>query len=196
MQDFVLEYVKKKQAEFSAAAEDASRDRAEENAAERNARLIRLGMCRKEYSDGLQYSEDYPYSEHKTGKYYRLVPYTVSDEEYALICRYDDSPLGAQPRGVGSCFACEAARVRHFAVLRFVLGTLLSVFLSAFLYLMESALLLGAILLGILGVAIAFADASLSYAVGKNLKNTEYMLAQMEKRLLGALDQKTKGEEN
>ena len=97
---------------------------------------------------------------------------------------------------MGSCFAREVARVRRFAVLRFVLGSLLSIFLSIFLYLMESALLLGAILLGILGVAIAFADASLSYAAGKNLKNTEYMLAQMEKRLLGALDQNTEGEEN
>ncbi len=192
MQDFVLEYVEKKKAEFAAVTEEASASRIEEQASERDARLIRLGMCRREYSDGTQYSEQYPYEEHETGKYYRLVPYTVSDEEYALICRYDESPLGAESRGVGRSFAREAKRVRHFAVLRFTVGCLVSLALAVFLYLVESALLIGAGLLFALGVALSFADASLCYAAGRTLKNTEYIMAQLEKTLLAAADRQEK----
>lgn len=184
MQDFVLDYVKKKQAEFAAATEEASADRTQEKAAERDARLVRLGMCRREYGEGTAFSEEYPLEEHQSGRYYRLVPYEVSDEEYALICRYDDSPLGVRPHGLARTFSAEVKRVRRFAVLRFAIGFCISLALGCFLYLLESSLLLGAALLVLLGTALAFADASLCYAVAKNLKNTEYIMAKLEKHIL------------
>ncbi len=185
MQDFVKEYIEKKEAEFAAVTETASAHRTAANENERAERLIRLGMCRREYNPNATYSSDYPEEEHKTGRYFRTVPYEVSDEEYALICRYDDSPLNTEKKKISARFFARAtARVRRLAAIRFFLGFFLSLGAGVFLYLIESQLLVGALLFVLVGTALSAVEASLYYAVGKNLKNTEYIMAQLEKKEL------------
>ncbi len=189
MQDFVKEYIEKKQAEFAARTESASSHRAAAEEGERAARLIRLGMCRREYNPEGVYSSNYPEEEHKTGRYYRTVPLAVSDEEYALICRYDESPLDAEGKSLPArSFARSVSHVRRLATLRFATGVLLSLGAAVLLYLIEPELLVGAVLLGLLGTGLAALSAALYYAVGKNLKNTEYILTQLEKNGLIAAD--------
>jgi hypothetical protein len=58
----------------------------QEKAKEREQQLIALGLFEKEYSD--ERHPDYPNVDPDTGKYYRIVPIEVTDEEYDMICSY------------------------------------------------------------------------------------------------------------
>ena len=182
MQDFVREYIEKKQAELDAKCESALAAEKERAMAEREARLIRLGMCKKEYSESQLYSVEYPYQERKTGKFYRLVPFAVTDEEYAEICRYDDSAIELRPeRPVDRLFSGSARNYRRTAALRFFFGVLVSLFLAVILYLIESDYIFLSIGAGILLIFNAGLNATETYMAGKTLARAEHLLALAEK---------------
>jgi hypothetical protein len=181
MQDFVEKFIAQKQAELGEKCKDALAPREEAIRAEREARLIRLGMCKKEYSESLVYSEKYPYQERKTGKFYRFVAFEVTDEEYAAICRYDNSAMELRPKRVSDRLYSKGARnYRRTAVLRFLLGTLVSLFAGVILYLIESDYLFLSVGVALLGIVNAHLAAVQVYTAGKSLERAEHLVALAE----------------
>lgn len=183
MQDFVEKFIAEKQAELGEKCEKALAPSEEAARAEREARLIRLGMCRKEYSESQVYSKDYPYQERKTGKFYRLAAFTVTDEEYAAICRYDDSAMELRPEKLTDrLFGKRAKNYRRTTVWRYLLGVLISLFAGVILYLIESDYLLLSVGVAILGIIHAHLAAVQTYAAGKTLERAEHLIALAEKK--------------
>lgn len=181
MQDFVEKFIAEKQAELGEKCAAALAPREEAARAEREARLIRLGMCQKEYSESAVYSEEYPYQEYKTGKFYRLIPFTVSDEEYAAICRYDNSAMELRPKRLTDrLFGKSAKNYRRTAVLRFLLGLLISAFAGVILYMIESQYLFISFGVALLGIFNSYLAAVQTYAAGKTLEKAEHLIALAE----------------
>ena len=182
MQDFVEKFIAEKQAELAEKCGEALAPAAENARAEREARLIRLGMCQKEYSESQTYSEAYPYQEYKTGRFYRLVAFEVSDEEYAAICRYDNSAMELKPKRLGDrLFGRGAKNYRRTAGLRLLLGVLISLFAGVVLYLFESQYLFLSLGVALLGIWNAFLAAVQTYTAGKSLAQIEHLIALSEK---------------
>lgn len=183
MQDFVEQFIAKKQAELGEKCAEALAPSEESARAERQARLVRLGMCKKEYSESLVYSQDYPYQERKTGKFYRLVALPVTDEEYAAICRYDDSVMQLRPQKASDrLYGRGAKNYRRTAVLRFCLGALVSLFAGVILYLIESDYLFLSFGVVILGILNAHFSAVQTYTAGKTLERAEHLVALAEQK--------------
>ena len=181
MQDFVEKFIAEKQAELGEKCAEALAPRKEAALAEREARLIRLGMCRKEYSESQTYSADYPYQEYKTGKFYRMVPFTVTDEEYAIICRYDNSAMELKPKRLSDrLFGGGARHYRRTAALRFLLGLLISLLAGVILYMLESQYLFISLGVAILGILNAYLAAVQTYTAGKTLEKTQHLVALTE----------------
>ncbi len=181
MQDFVEKYIAEQEA--ARAARQAERKGANETETQstRDARLIRLGMCEKVYSESNVYSDEYPYEEFKTGKYYKLVPFTVTDEEYAAICRYDTAPVSRRRHSLTSrTFGNAARRIRRLSILRILFGLLVSLFLAFFLYLIEDQLLLALAVFALGAVGTGF-DALAFYATGETLAAVEYLVDETDK---------------
>ena len=184
MQDFVEKFIAEKQAELGEKCAEALAPSEEEARAEREARLIRLGMCRKEYHDSQVYSRDYPYQERKTGKFYRLVAFTVTDEEYAAICRYDNSAMELRPERVTDrLFGKRAKNYRATTMLRFLFGVLVSLFAGVILYLIESDYLILSVGVAALGLINSYLAAVQTYAAGKTLERAEHLVALSEKHI-------------
>lgn len=182
MQDFVEKFIAEKQAELQKKCAEALAPSEEAARAEREARLIRLGMCKKEYSEGQAYSEEYPYQEYKTGKFYRLVPFTVTEEEYAAICHYDNSAMELMPKKRTDLWLGKSARkYRLTALLHFLIGLLGSIFAGVILYMMESQYLFVSLGVAILGGMHAYLSAVQIYAAGKTLEKAEHLVALSEK---------------
>ena len=186
MQDFVEKYILEQEAERAARLGIREADMETEQQSARDARLIRLGMCEKVYSDSNVYSDEYPYEEFKTGKHYKLVPFAVSDEEYAAICRYDTAPVDRKKRSfTARAFGNAARRIRRFSVLRILLGIAISIGLSVFVYLATGKDPMGlaaGILTLIFGTTLAAFDALAFYAAGQTLAAVEYLVDEVDKR--------------
>lgn len=179
MQDFVEKFVAERRAaleekkESAAAAQESARQK------ERDARLIRLGMCEKEYSPTADYRAEYPFQEYKTGKYYRLVPFTVSDEEYALICHYDDSPLPPKKPGFSArLFGGLSRHAAGHALTALLLGLCASLLLGVALWSAEG--ILPGLAAALLGAGLSFIGARTVYAVGRTAAATETLLLAAE----------------
>lgn len=182
MQDFVEKYIAEQEAARAARQEERRGANAAETQSARDARLIRLGMCEKVYSESNVFSDEYPYEEFKTGKHYKLVPFTVTDEEYAAICRYDTAPLTRRRRSLTSrTFGDAARRIRRLSILRIVFGLLASAFLAFFLYLIEDQLLLALAVFALGAIGTGF-DALSFYATGETLAAVEYLVDETDKR--------------
>lgn len=179
MQDFVEKFVaerraalEEKKASTAAAQEDARQK-------ERDARLIRLGMCEKEYSPTADYRAEYPFQEYRTGKYYRLLPFAVSDEEYALICHYDDSPLPLKkPKFLARLFGGLARHAAGYALTAFLFGLGVSLFLGVVLFSAEG--ILPGLAAALLGLGLSFIGAVTVYTVGRTAATTEALLTMAE----------------
>ena len=183
MQDFVEKFIAQKQAELGEKCADALAPREEAIRAEREARLIRLGMCSKEYSESQVYSQEYPYQERKTGRFYRFVAFSVTDEEYEAICRYDNSAMELRPGRVGDrLYGKGAKNYRRTAILRFCLGLLISLLVGVVLYLIESDYLFLSIGVAVLGIFNAHLAAVQVYTSGKVLERAEHLVALAEQR--------------
>lgn len=179
MQKFVEEYIAAQKALLQEESNALTADKRKKEAEDREAHLIRLGMCEKEYSDSTVYNADYPYQEYKTGRYYRLVPFTVSDEEYAAICHYGRLGSELAPHGPARLlFGRSAARARRLALPVFVLGVLLSFFLAAFLYMNESSFLLLAAGTLVAGLGISYILGLLLYNAGETLSRLDALRAE------------------
>lgn len=182
MQDFVEKYITEQEAARAARQAERRGANAAETESARDARLIRLGMCEKVYSESNVYSEEYPYEEFKTGKHYKLVPFSVTDEEYAAICRYDTAPVTRRRRSLASrTFGNAARRIRHLSVFRIVFGLLTSAFLALFLYLIEDQLLLALAVFALGAIGTSF-DALAFYATGETLAAVEYLVDEADRR--------------
>lgn len=181
MQEFVEKYIEEKKAELAAQCADAKGAVVEDRAAEREARLIRLGMCEKEYSSLPTYSAEYPYQEYKTGKYYRLVPFTVSDEEYAAICRYDDATHRLVPSSVSEKFLGKSARgLRRIALASLIFGVLVSILAAVLLYFADSQYITFSLAIAVCGAVFSWFSAVQFFATAKTLEQTSYLLAREE----------------
>ncbi len=183
MQPFVEEFIKKKQAEWKEAYGESAAAEEEKRRRERDERLIRLGMCEKEYNPSTVYSEDYPLEEYKTGRFYRLVPYTVSEEEYAAICRYDDTTTALRPANAEEGLFPTAGRAaRVLPVLRLILGVAVSFLSGVLLYLADSRYFPVSVLIALLGSAFAYFGA-LSLSLARRAEErTRYLVALAEKK--------------
>ena len=183
MQDFVEKYVKEQEEARSARISERTAEMEKEQESARDARLIRLGMCEKVYSESNVYSDEFPYEEFKTGKHYKLVPFTVTDEEYALICRYDSAPVDRKKRSLTArTFGNTARRIRRTSILRLIFGLVASAFLAVILYLMDSEFLPFSFVVFALGAASACFDALAYYATGETLSAVEYLVDEADRR--------------
>ncbi len=179
MQDFVEQFIREREALINEARSGVEGNQAEE----REARLIRLGMCRKEYNPALTYAEEYPYQEYKTGKYYRLVALEVSDEEYEAICRYDDLPIARQSKTVGEKFLGKSPRkLRRAAVCSWLFGSLAAVLAGVFLYIADSQYLLVSLLIALFGSLFSWFAAAHFFAVANIAEEVDYLLAEQGKK--------------
>lgn len=185
MQDFVEKYIKEQEAALAAkcTSVDASGSVAEAEARERDARLIRLGMCEKQYNPETTYSADYPYQEYKSGKYYRFVPFAVSDEEYAAICRYDNSPIKLKPESFTDRVLGKSYKgMRRIAMFSLIFGVLVSILGGVLLYFADSQYLLVSVLIAVLGSVFSWLSTVHFFAVSKTLDRVEYLLARYEQK--------------
>lgn len=183
MQDFVEKFIKEKEAELAERCADAKSAVTGEREQEKEARLIRLGMCEKQYSDMLNYSAEYPYQEYKTGKYYRLVPFTVSDEEYAAICCYDNATRRLKPTSVSEKYLGKSAKgLRRIALASLIFGGLVSILVGIMLYLADSQYLLASLAIAVFGSVFSWFSAVQFYATAKTLEHTGYLLAREEEK--------------
>lgn len=183
MQDFVEKYIREQEAALVAKVKDAGTDGsvAGAEARERDARLIRLGMCEKQYNPATTYSAEYPYQEYKSGKYYRLVPFTVTDEEYEAICRYDNSPIALKPATATDRMLGKSYKgLRRLAVFSLVFGVLVSILGGVLLYFADSQYLLISALIAVLGSVFSYIFAVHFFATAKTLDRVEYLLADRE----------------
>ncbi|MBQ8858201.1 MAG: hypothetical protein IJ012_00250 [Clostridia bacterium] len=179
MQDFVEKFIREREELLNEARAGIEGNIAEE----REARLIRLGMCRKEYNPALTYAEEYPYQEYKTGKYYRLVAFEVSDEEYEAICRYDDNPVARQTKTVGDKFLGKSPKkLRRAAVCSWLFGTLAAILAGVLLYLADSQYLLVSLFLALFGSLFSHFAATQFFAVANMAEKLDYLLAEQEKK--------------
>lgn len=182
MQDFVEKFIAQKKAELGDKCAEILAPKEEKTQKEREERLIRLGMCQKEYSESQVYSEEYPYQERKSGRFFRYVAFPVTDEEYAAICRYDDSVMELRPKKVTDrLYGKGAKHYRRTAVLRFMLGFLVSAFAGVILYLLESEYIFLSIGVVVLGVLNAHLAATQAYMAGRTLEKAEQLIALAEK---------------
>lgn len=55
---------------------------------EKNAMLLKLDLCEREYSQENKRSAEYPCCDYTTGRYYKEVPIKVTDEEYQELIKY------------------------------------------------------------------------------------------------------------
>ncbi len=55
---------------------------------EKNAMLLKLDLCEREYSQENKRSAEYPCCDYTTGRYYKEVPIKVTDEEYRELIKY------------------------------------------------------------------------------------------------------------
>lgn len=55
---------------------------------EKNAMLLKLDLCEREYSQENKRSAEYPCCDYSSGKYYKEVPIKVTDEEYQELIKY------------------------------------------------------------------------------------------------------------
>ena len=182
MPDFVKKYIEEQEA--ARAARQGERESAMESEQQsvKEARLIRLGMCEKVYSESNIYSDEYPYEEFKTGKHYKLVPFTVSDEEYAAICRYDTAPVARKKRSLTArTFGNAARRIRRMSIFRIVFGIVAAAFLALILYLVDSEFLPFSFVVFALGAVGTSFDALAFYATGETLAAVEYLVDEAEK---------------
>ena len=179
MQDFVESFIREREALL-----DASRAGVEGNMAEeREARLIRLGMCRKEYNPALTYAEEYPYQEYKTGKYYRLVAFEVSDEEYEAICRYDAMPIAQSKKTVGDKFLGKnPKKLRRAAVSAWLFGSLAAILAGVLLYFADSQYLLVSVLIALFGSLFSWFAAAQFFAVAGVAEKVDYLLSEQCKQ--------------
>jgi hypothetical protein len=182
MQDFVEKFIAEKKAELGDKCAELLAPNEEKAKREREERLIRLGMCQKEYSESQVYSENYPYQERKTGRFFRYVAFSVTDEEYAAICRYDNSAMELRPKkATDRLYGKGAKNYRRTAALRFLLGFLVSILAGVILYLLESEYLFLSIGVVVLGVLNAHLAATQTYMAGRSLEKTEQLIALSEK---------------
>ena len=186
MQDFVEKYVEEQEAARKARQSERAAAMENERESARDARLIRLGMCEKMYSESNIYSDEFPYEEFKTGKYYKLVPFAVTDEEYALICRYDSAPVECKKRSfTARTFGNAAKRIRRTSILRILLGLTASIGLGVFAYLatdMDPIGLVAGLAIALLGVGFTWLDALAYYATGETLAAVEYLVDASDRR--------------
>lgn len=184
MQDFVEEFIAKQRALLAESCAALDSDAALQAQKEREARLIRLGMCRHEYTDATNYDQNYPYQDYKTGKYYRVVPFTVTDEEYEAICLYDRRTSALAPKkGIaGRLFGNTAKRMRRLAF-PFALGLLLiSLALSAVLYVTEESFLFLSLGVAVAGIFLAFTLGLAFYAIGECLSRLDHISVEMNEK--------------
>lgn len=182
MQDFVEKYIAEQEAARAARQAERKGANEAETQSTKDARLIRLGMCEKVYSESNVYSDEYPYEEFKTGKYYKLVPFTVTDEEYAAICRYDTAPVARRRHSLTSrTFGNAARRIRSFSIARILFGLFASAFLGLVLYLMDSQFLPFSFVVFALGAIGTSFDALAFYATGETLAAVEYLVDEADK---------------
>ena len=179
MQDFVEKFIREREALLNEARAGVEGNMGEE----REARLIRLGMCRKEYNPTLTYSEEYPYQEYKTGKYYRLVAFEVSDEEYEAICRYDKNPVARQNKTAEDKFLGKSPKkLRRAAFASWLLGSLAAVLAGVLLYLADSQYLLVSLLIALFGSLFSWFAATHFFTVANIAEKVDYLLAEQEKK--------------
>ncbi len=183
MQEFVETYIKEQEEKLTAALTGAKSAVAEDKEQEKSARLIRLGMCRKEYNPAATYSADYPYQEYKSGKYYRLVPHAVSEEEYAAICRYDNAQDTLAPHtAADKVLGKKSKSLRAIALFSFFFGIVISVLGAVLLYLEDTAYLGFAAAIAVGGSLVSWLSAIHFFTTAKILEKTDYLLAkQFEK---------------
>lgn len=183
MQDFVEKYIEEQEAARRERQAEHEKLMECESESTRDARLIRLGMCEKVYSESNVYSDEYPYEEFETGKHYKLVPFVVSDEEYAAICRYDAAPVERKKRSLTArTFGNAARRIRRLSVFRILFGLLTSLFLAVILYLMDSEFLPFSFVVFVLGAIGTTFDSLSFYATGETLAAVEYLVDEADKR--------------
>ncbi len=181
MQDFVEKYIEEQKSAIAEKCREAKGGVVEEKEKERDARLIRLGMCEKQYNPTATYSAEYPYQEYKSGKYYRLVPFTVTDEEYAEICRYDDSHFAIKPTAVSEKLLGKSHKgLRRTALFSLFFGALVSILGGVLLYLEESEYLLLSVLIALLGSVFSYLSAVQMFTTAKALEKVDYLLADTE----------------
>lgn len=170
MQDFVEEYIAAQRAKLGKACKDLDKEHIKAAKDARDARLIRLGMCKKEYSESTVYDAAYPYQEYKTGRYYNLIPFEVSDEEYAEICRYDEQIALLAPRGITRRIFGNTAKKLRVLALPFAISMLIaSIIAAVLLYRTEESFALLAIGVGAFGIWLSFLGGLLTYAAGEIL---------------------------
>ena len=183
MQDFVEKYIEEQEAARRSRLGEREKHMSAESESARDARLIRLGMCEKVYSESNIYSDEYPYEEFKTGKHYKLVPLSVTDEEYAAICRYDTAPVERKKRSLTArTFGNAARRIRRLSIFRILFGLAAALFLSVILYLMDSEFLPFSFVVFALGAIGTGFDALTFYATGETLAAVEYLVDEADKR--------------
>ncbi len=186
MQDFVEKYIEEQEAARRARQGERERHMSVESESTRDARLIRLGMCEKVYSESNIYSDEFPYEEFKTGKHYKLVPFAVTDEEYAAICRYDTAPVERKRRSLTArTFGNAARRIRRLSIFKILLGLAASIGLGVFIYLatdMDPAGLAVGLVALMIGVGFTWLDALTFYATGETLAAVEYLVDEADKR--------------
>ncbi len=76
MDERVEKYIKEKEAEVK-----------EKYEKEKEKKLVALGLVEKEYSPDGEYSNEFPYHDLISQKYYRKVPIKITDEEYQEILK-------------------------------------------------------------------------------------------------------------
>lgn len=178
MQDFVEKYIAEQKAALAAKCADAKGGVAEEQEKEKAARLIRLGMCQKEYNPATTYSAEYPYQEYKSGKYYRLIPFAVTDEEYAEICRYDSSRFAVKPTTLSEKMLGKSRRaLARLSLFSFFFGMFVSILFGVLLYFADSQYLLVSVLIAVLGSVFSYIGAAHMFATAKTLEKVDYLLA-------------------
>ena len=111
------------------------------------------------------------------------MPFTVSDEEYALICRYDSAPVERKKRSfTARTFGNAARRIRRTSILRMIFGFVASAFLAVLLYLIDTEFLPFSFVVFALGACGAAFDALNYYATGETLAAVEYLVDEVESR--------------
>ena len=179
VQEFVEKYIAEQKRKLGAMCTGMEEDTQSDAQREKEARLIRLGMCTKEYSPASAYDAAYPYQEYKTGRYYRLIPYTVSEEEYREICRYDRHATAILPRGAGGrLFGKSAHRMQRIALPAAITALLSFLFVAVVLYLNESSYLFLSAAVAIGGVWFSYLFGLLFYTVGSILGRLDHMTAE------------------
>lgn len=185
MQDFVEKYIREQKAKIAEKSTDAKGGVAEDAAKAREARLIRLGMCEKQYNPSTVYSAEYPYQEYKSGKYYRLVPFTVTDEEYEAICHYDDTVIALKPNKLSDKMLGKSRKgLRRTALFSFFFGVFVSILGGVLLYFADSQYLLVSVLIAVLGSVFSYLSAVHMFATAKTLDRVEYLFTEMEEKKL------------